>query len=151
MNPTSPDTLARLRPMLLGLIAIGILGMILDLILLKHYESGWQAVPLALLGALAVATGWLATGRGAARVHLFRSLMGLTVAVGTTGILLHYRGSLEFQTETYPGLGGWELFLKVVRAKSPPALAPGALVQLGLLGLLATYRHPALPEDAVSS
>ena len=67
------------------------------------------------------------------------------VAVGLTGILLHYRGSMEFQTETYPDLSGWKLFLKVVRAKSPPALAPGAMVQLGLLGLIATYRHPSLP------
>jgi hypothetical protein len=29
-------------------------------------------------------------------------------------------------------------------AKAPPALAPAGLIQLGLLGLLYTYRHPAL-------
>ena len=30
------------------------------------------------------------------------------------------------------------------RAPLAPALAPSALAQLGLLGLLYTYRHPAL-------
>jgi len=32
----------------------------------------------------------------------------------------------------------------VVEATAPPALSPGLLVQLGLLGLVYTYRHPAL-------
>jgi hypothetical protein len=36
------------------------------------------------------------------------------------------------------------LFVKVVTAKAPPALAPGVMVQLGLLGLVYTYKHPAL-------
>lgn len=146
MNPAAPDALSRVRRILLGLILIGILGMLLDLVLLKHYESGFQIVPLALLGLTLAATLWLALGSGASRVHCFRLLMGLTVAVGLAGILLHYRGSMEFQTETYPDLAGWKLFLKVVRSKTPPALAPGAMVQLGLLGLLATYRHPSLPD-----
>jgi hypothetical protein len=43
-----------------------------------------------------------------------------------------------------PSLSGWPLFVKVVTAKAPPALAPGVMVQLGLLGLVYTYRHPAL-------
>lgn len=146
MNPAAPDALSSLRRTLLGLILIGILGLILDLLLLKHFESGFQIVPLALLGLTLGATFWLALGSGASRVHCFRVLMGLTVAVGLTGILLHYRGSMEFQTETNPDLSGWKLFLKVVQSKAPPALAPGAMVQLGLLGLLATYRHPSLPE-----
>ena len=145
MNAAAPDTLTVLRRMLIALILIGLAGMILDLVLLKHYESGFQILPLALLGIGLLATLWLALGSGAARVHLFRSLMGLTVAVGLTGFLLHYQGSAEFQTETYPDLAGWKLFLKVVTSTSPPALAPGAMVQLGLLGLLATLRHPSLP------
>ena len=36
-----------------------------------------------------------------------------------------------------------KLVWKALRGATP-ALAPGALAQLGLLGLLYTYRHPAL-------
>ncbi len=145
MTPTPPDAFAGLRRLMLAVVLLGLLGTLSDLILLKHYENGWQIAPIALLALLFGATVWLGLGSGAARVHCFRFLMGLSVAVGLTGMLLHYRGGMEFQTETYPDLGGWKLFLKVVRSKSPPALAPGAMVQLGLFALLATYRHPALP------
>jgi hypothetical protein len=31
-----------------------------------------------------------------------------------------------------------------VMSGAAPALAPGAMVQLGLLGLIYTFRHPAL-------
>lgn len=136
---------------MLAVVLLGLIGTLTDLVFLKHYESGWQILPIALLGLLVVATVWLAFGTGAARVHCFRFLTALSVAVGLTGVLLHFRGSMEFQTETYPDLGGWKLALKVLSAKSPPALAPAAMVQLGLFGLLATYRHPALPPRDASA
>jgi hypothetical protein len=59
-------------------------------------------------------------------------------------MLLHYGGNSEFQREVDPAIGGWSLVVKVMTAKAPPALAPAGLIQLGLLGLLYTYRHPAL-------
>jgi len=52
-------------------------------------------------------------------------------------------GNTEFQHEMDPTLEGWTLFVKVMRAKAPPALAPAANIQIGLLGLLYTYRHAA--------
>jgi hypothetical protein len=42
-----------------------------------------------------------------------------------------------------------EMFWKVLRAKSPPALAPGVMVQLGLLGLI--YAYTAAPASAGGS
>jgi hypothetical protein len=41
-------------------------------------------------------------------------------------------------------LSGLALYQKAILAKSPPALAPGAMIQLGLIGLAYTFRHPAL-------
>jgi hypothetical protein len=38
------------------------------------------------------------------------------------------------------------LFSTVMTAKAPPAMAPGAMVQLGLIGLVYCYRHPAIPR-----
>jgi hypothetical protein len=146
MSAPLPDPLGLLRRLMLGLILISLAGTLTDLVLLKHYEDWWQIAPIALLGLGLIATAWLAFGRGAPRVHCFRFIMALIVAAAFTGMLLHYQGAREFQTETYPELSGWTLFLKIVQAKSPPALAPGAMLQLGLLGLLATFRHPSLPR-----
>jgi hypothetical protein len=39
------------------------------------------------------------------------------------------------------------LFWQAIRAKTPPLLAPGAMVQLGLLGLAYTYKHPLLQQS----
>jgi hypothetical protein len=41
-------------------------------------------------------------------------------------------------------LAGWQLFWQAIRSKTPPALAPGVMIQLGLIGLAYTYRDPAL-------
>ncbi|HYJ16246.1 MAG TPA: hypothetical protein VE170_12200 [Candidatus Limnocylindria bacterium] len=35
----------------------------------------------------------------------------------------------------------------MIGAKAPPLLAPGSMVQLGLLGLAYTYKHPALKSS----
>jgi hypothetical protein len=70
--------------------------------------------------------------------------MVLFVISGGVGMLLHYQATTEFQLEMDPALTGWALFRKAIVAKAPPALAPGAMTQLGLIGLAYTFRHPAL-------
>jgi len=77
--------------------------------------------------------------------------MVLVVATGLVGILLHYKGNREFQHEMDPGLAGWTLFITVMTAKAPPALAPAAMIQIGLLGLIATYRHPAVRHTSLNT
>ncbi|MFB3131882.1 MAG: hypothetical protein ACE10K_05095, partial [Rhodothermales bacterium] len=49
----------------------------------------------------------------------------------------------EFELEMYPTLKGLELFWESIKGATP-ALAPGTMIQLGLLGWAYTYRHPAL-------
>jgi len=68
--------------------------------------------------------------------------MLLLMAAGTAGVWLHYAGGLEFQSDMDPTLSRSRLFWKVLHMQAPPALAPGVLVQLGLLGLIATYKDP---------
>ena len=70
--------------------------------------------------------------------------MGFFLIAGALGVVLHYRGNLAMQLDMDPGQPAWGLFWKVMRAKAPPALAPGAMAQLGLLGLIYCHRHPAL-------
>ena len=72
---------------------------------------------------------------------VLRALMLLFLAAGATGIYLHYAANVEFQRETDPNLSGRALLWSVLQAKVPPALAPGVMVQLALVGLAYTYRH----------
>lgn len=153
MAHTAVDTTGTLRRLLLAVIVLGLFGTSLDLVLLAHYEDSLQLVPLVVIAlALAVIAGHLVRG-GAGTVWALRGVMGIMLAAGALGAALHYRGSLEFQIEMDPTLSGWDLFTKVLHAKAPPTLAPGVMAQLGLLGLVYTYRHPALnrPSSSASS
>jgi hypothetical protein len=69
--------------------------------------------------------------------------MWLCVAAGVAGLVLHAKGNLEWALERDESLRGWPLIWKILRGATP-LLAPGAMAQLGLLGLVFTYRHPAL-------
>jgi hypothetical protein len=132
-----------MRRAMLALLVIFMLGTGADLMLLDHHEGAWQLIPLALLALGLVVSAWTLGGRAGA-ITAMRVLMVLFVASGFLGMALHYLGNREFQHEMDPSLAGWPLFVKIVTAKAPPALAPASMIQMGLLGLLYTYRHPAL-------
>lgn len=142
-SPESP-VLRAVRRLLLLILAIGMLGTATDLVLIEHYEEAWQMPPLALIGVALIIVAILWFRPTPTGVTALRIAMVLFIASGALGVLLHYNGNREFQTELDPSLTGWALFVKVVTAKAPPAMAPGAMVQLGLIGLVFTYRHPAL-------
>lgn len=131
------------RRLLLGLVLFGAVGLIAELLLLQHYDSPWQWAPLAVL-VLTLAAGLVVLRRPDARgIALFRVMTVVCVLGGLIGVVLHLKGNVEFALERDPELSGVALAWKVLRGATP-ALAPGALAQLGLLGLLFTYRHPAL-------
>ena len=79
---------------------------------------------------------WITVAPSPAAVAVVKIVMAGFVAAGLVGVGLHFQANAEFQLEIDPTLGGLALFWKVVQAKAPPALAPGAMVQLGLLGWL---------------
>lgn len=139
-----PVVLRAIRGLLLGLVAFVLVGTSVDLLLLEHYEELWQWLPLLMLGAALTVLAWTALTGSARAVTAFRIAMVLVVCTGLLGIYMHYSGSREFQLEMDPALTGWALFVKVMRAKAPPTLAPAAMMQAGLFGLLYTWRHPAL-------
>ena len=89
-----------------------------------------------MLIALAVAVlVWHAMRRDARSLQVLVAVMALFVLAGFVGMAAHFHGSAEYQLELDPSIGTWELIGKVVRAKAPPLLAPGMMIQLGLLGL----------------
>jgi len=150
MSATARREDGPLRRMLLALVLLGAVGLLTELGLLEHFDSATQWIPLALLAMVvgAVVAVYVHGGRGT--VRFFQGVMVLCVVTGAVGVWLHYRGNVEFELEREGSLRGLRLFWEAIRGATP-ALAPGALSQLGLLGLAYTFRHPALRASITSS
>jgi hypothetical protein len=133
-----------LRRLILALLTFGLVATLGDLFGLGHYKDSWQVIPIASLIAALLIVVWHVFSGSATSVRVLRLVMVLMLIVGATGLVLHMRGSVEFQLDANPDLSGWPLIAKVLRAKAPPALAPGAMVQMGLLGLIYAFKHPAM-------
>jgi hypothetical protein len=140
---------ASLRQLLLALVFIGMVGLAVELALLRHAESLTQWIPHVALMVGLLSTAAVYVHPGAATVRAFQVVMSVFLVVGALGVYLHLQGNVEFALERDPSLTGTRLIWKTLRGATP-ALAPGALAQLGLLGLLYTYGHPALtPQESL--
>ena len=133
----------RYRRLMLALIAVGAVGLLTELLLLEHFEDPWQWAPVVSLVLTVVATGVVAFRPTRAALRAFQVVMVACVVFGAIGVVLHIKGNIEFELEGKPDLRGWPLYREALRG-AVPALSPGALAQLGLLGLLYAYRHPVL-------
>ena len=132
------------RRILLAILLLGTIGITAELLLLGHDEDLNQLIPLGLAGATLLLGGVVAIRPSVLTVRVFQFVMMLLIVSGALGVYFHYGATTEFQLEMDPSLSGWALFRKAIVAKAPPALAPGAMTQLGLIGLAYTFRHPAL-------
>jgi hypothetical protein len=134
-------TLEALRRFLFVILIVGMGGTAVELVLLEHTEGRIQVIPVVLLtlGVVAVVRHGVWPGAGSAGT--VRAVMAAFVVAGLVGVYYHYEANVEFQLEGDPSLSGRALLMKVLEAKTPPALAPGVMVQLGLLGLAYTFRH----------
>jgi len=130
------------RTILLGIFLVGAGGLSAELWLLGHYEELDQMIPLGLAGAGVIAILAAAATPSVATVRSLQTIMLLMIISGFLGAWFHYQATTEFQLEMDPSLSGWALFTKAIVAKAPPALAPGAMIQLGLIGLTYAFRHP---------
>ena len=139
-----------IRWFLLAVVLANVLGLATELVLFEHFEDGLQLIPLALLALAFSLVIWNALSRSSASVKVMRAVMLLFVVAGPVGIFLHYRANREFQIEIDPSAPAWTVFVKAIHSKAPPPLAPGAMTQLGLLGLVYAYRHPSLERLGTS-
>jgi hypothetical protein len=137
----SGDRIERIRRWLLWVLVLGLVGTEAELLLLEHYEDPWQLIPLFLIALGMAVLAWHATRRDAASLRALRVLMVLFLVAGFVGVVLHFRGAAEFQLEIDPAMGSWDLVKKVMRAKAPPVLAPGVMLQLGLIGLAYAFTN----------
>ena len=144
-------TIAALRRLLLAILLFGMIGTLTDLLLIGHDEDAWQWIPIVLLGlAVAASVAMLAAGerRAPGLTGAFRAAMVLLIASGALGSVLHFQANREFKLEMDPSLRGFALFSSVIRAKTPPSLAPATMVLLGLVGLASAFRRGASDSSA---
>lgn len=123
------------RQWLVWILLFGLVGTEIELLLLEHYDGASQYIPLVLIAAALGAVVWHMSRPGPLSLRTLVVLMSLFLVAGAIGVGLHFKGAAEFQYETDPAIGRWELVKKVMRSKAPPVLAPGVMLQLGLIGL----------------
>ena len=132
-----------LRTWVFLLFVLSLLGTVAELLMLDHRDSFTKWIPFIVFAIGIIATALVALKTTRATLELFRVVMVLFMATGVAGLYFHYRGNVEFELEMSPALKGWALIQKALTGATP-TLAPCAMSQIGLLGLLFTWRHPAL-------
>jgi hypothetical protein len=123
------------------------LGLLAELLLIDHMETWIQWIPIGVLLAGLATSIWIALRPGKASFRTFQAIMATFIVAGVAGLYFHYAGNVEFAIERDASLSGLSLAWKSLRGATP-ALAPGALAQLGLLGLAYIYTHPATRRTA---
>lgn len=121
-----------LRRWLLWIVGVGLVGTASELLLLGHYEEPAQWIPLGLLASGLPVVVWALARPTAAASIVALSLGVVYLLSGALGVLLHFKGNVEFEREMYPDMAGAELVWESLTGATP-ALAPGTM---GLLGLL---------------
>jgi hypothetical protein len=131
-----------MRAMVLAVFLLGLFGTGGELLFLGH-TAGWaQLAPIVLFVMSLLVLAWHAFERKWASLRAFQITMLLFLAGGMLGTVLHYRANEAIELEADPTMSGMELVSRVMTGAAP-GLAPGAMIQLGLLGLVYTFRHPA--------
>jgi hypothetical protein len=135
---SSEAILAVVRRALVLILLLAMVGILVELLLIEHFEDAWQLVPLILLGLGLGALAWHALAPSAASARVWRALMGLFLVAGFLGFYLHYSGNVEFELEQNPNAARWVLFREAMMGATP-ALAPGVMIQIGLIGLVYAF------------
>jgi hypothetical protein len=143
VHPEPVRVLKMLRRVLSGILAFGLGGTGIELLLLEHTEGFWQKVPLVLIVLSLAAMLTLAVFPRTFTVRVFQITMMLLLAGGIAGLIMHFNGNMEFELEMHPGQTGFKLYWETLKGATP-ALAPGMFLLLGCLGLTCAYLHPAL-------
>lgn len=139
-----------LRHFALALAALASLMTPLELILVKHYTQSAMLIPFALVALALLAILAVVLKPTPLVIRLFRGVMGLLFVASAIGVFFHLRGNLSVARDIDPTLSGLSLIWGALTGAAP-ALAPGLLAQVGLLGLAYTFHHPNLAATKTPS
>ena len=136
VEPRASDTiLATVRRVLIVILVLAMAGILIELLLIEHFEDAWQLVPLILLALGLLVLAWHVFAPTGTSARAWGILMALFILAGLIGFYMHYSGNVEFELEQNPDAARWVLFREAMMGATP-ALAPGAMIQIGLIGWL---------------
>jgi len=123
----------RLKKVLVLALLFMMIGTLLELYLLDHYEDTWQLIPVLCIGVALVNLCVLFYRRSQAAIHLFKLVLVLTTFSGVYGVVLHLQSNFEFEQDMKPTASFWQLILESLSG-ALPTLAPMSLVVLACIG-----------------
>jgi hypothetical protein len=133
----------RLRLFLLVVVAGLCLGTIVELALAEHTKETLQWVPFVISGLAFLSVVVVIIRPRPATIWALRIVMVLAVGGSLLGVWEHLETNYEFESEMRPSAPISEVILPTLQGAAP-LLAPGILALGGVLGLAATYYHPAM-------
>ncbi|MEZ4631649.1 MAG: hypothetical protein R2880_13230 [Deinococcales bacterium] len=142
-NPSQAEVAQYLRYFMLALIALGLGASTVELILIGHYKEFWQWIPFICIVFMSLSLILFMTRPNQSSLRFLQIVMWLTVLCSLIGVYQHFHGNQEFALEIKPNLKGWPLFIKTIKG-GIPLLAPGMMIQIALLSLAYSFRHPRL-------
>lgn len=122
-----------LHKVILSAFILMMMGTILELYLLNHYESVLQLIPILCIGLIILIVIILVFQRTRMIKNVFKLLLVITALSGIYGVFLHLRANYEFELEMKPTANNWDLFFESLSG-ALPALAPFSMVVLALIG-----------------
>jgi FtsH-binding integral membrane protein len=141
--------LATVRKILLVTSVASMAGAAVELILLNHLTPLLQLIPVMLIALGLGSLLWYGISRNTTSMRIFQGTMFLCVISGFLGIVVHIAFSAADATKKDKTLHGMNL-LHAALTGVAPALAPGTMIEIGLVGLAYTYRHPVLEDAALN-
>ena len=122
-----------LKKVILSAFVIMMIGTVLDLYLLNHYESRLQLIPILCVSLLMLTMIVLFFLRTKLIKSIFKFILGISALSGIYGVYLHLIANYEFEIEMKPTANNLDLFLESLSG-ALPALAPLSMVVLALIG-----------------
>lgn len=150
MTPTDAIALRAAARLLLWVFRLGTVAALVELLFLEHYEHFWQRLPLVLLSGALFVSFVVARWTSATALRLWTATCAALVLGGVAGLVLHHQNNVAFLLEMQPHLAGWPLFWEALHG-AVPALAPGTLIYLGVLGMVYTRLFRSSPGDSSRS
>ena len=123
----------RLKKVLVLALLFMMIGSLLELYLLDHYEDSWQLIPILSVGTTLVTLLILFFKKTTKVVNLFKAVLILTALSGVYGVFLHLQSNFEFEQDMKPTATNFELITDSLSG-ALPTLAPMSLVVLACIG-----------------
>ena len=123
----------RLKKVLVLALLFMMIGSLLELYLLDHYEDSWQLIPILSVGTTLVTLLILFFKKTTKVVNFFKAVLILTALSGVYGVYLHLQSNFEFEQDMKPTASFWQLITDSLSG-ALPTLAPMSLVVLACIG-----------------